>query len=256
MKNNKLSSQWERMYNIEKQHWWYEFINNVLLSNFKNLIQKESTKLTVLDIGCGTGNLLEKLSNNNINLIGLEYSKEALNFSTKRGCKNLLQGDGNYLPLKDNSIDIIFCIDVLEVESIKPSLLLSEISRILKSSGKAYIITTAFQCLYSRHDRIVGAARRFSKKQISILTKENRLQIIHSTFLFFLLFPIMSLWKLVHPPNSTQKFGESDPIDLELSAKPINYLLSLICKLELFLLNFVKLPIGTSFFFIARKDHG
>ena len=60
---------------------------------------------------------------------------------------------------------------------------------------------SAFQWLMSRHDLAVEASRRFTRPQLEGLAVDQRLTPLYSSYLFTALFPLLALWKLLHPPR-------------------------------------------------------
>lgn len=86
-----------------------------------------------LDIGSGNGyfeNFLEKNGMNTENIVCLEKNKKMLGNQ-----KNLVLGDGNNLPFKDNFFHTIICIDTIHLIKNK-----QEIKRVLKKNG-IFIVT-------------------------------------------------------------------------------------------------------------------
>ena len=87
----------------------------------------------VLEIGCGAGNVLEKVEA--AKRVGIDFSLRMAQRTRERlragGTLWVLQADGQVLPFQDQSFDGILCTEVLEhVEN--PDLLLSEIRRVAR----------------------------------------------------------------------------------------------------------------------------
>ena len=97
----------------------------------------------VVDLGCGTGALIEQLSPHVAKVIGIDNSDDMLAAATLRvarlGNVDLQQGDLTQLPLPDAVADASVCILSL---SYVPELgkALREMRRILKPSGRAVIV--------------------------------------------------------------------------------------------------------------------
>lgn len=100
----------------------------------------------VLDIGCGGGQTLFALADRNPSLaVGidpelghLEIGRSfALNFPLKNGTFAFQQGDGNFLPFKDRSVDFLICRGALHHLRIRQAL--QEMARVLKPGGRIYI---------------------------------------------------------------------------------------------------------------------
>lgn len=106
---------------------------------------------SVLDIGCGRGEILLQSINSGAMGIGVDYSVAAVKI-TQQNLKSLPTKyqnsfivnicDAMHLPLKSESIDIVFMLDV--VEHLYPEELentYSEVWRVLKHGGKLIIHT-------------------------------------------------------------------------------------------------------------------
>ena len=102
----------------------------------------------ILDAGCGRGDLIKLLSReySNSKIIGIDYSKDSVKIAkeTLRDEQNIeiLHADITFIPIKSNSVDYIFCLDI--VEHLYPEQLnkaVKEMRRILKTGGKILIHT-------------------------------------------------------------------------------------------------------------------
>ena len=100
----------------------------------------------VLDLGCGGGQTLFALADKNPSLaLGMDFDfghleiAKALSssFPLKNGRFAFQQGDGNELPFRDESVDVLICRGVLHYLEINQAL--SEMVRVLKPGGRVYI---------------------------------------------------------------------------------------------------------------------
>lgn len=127
---------------IKKTRWEQNRIRNVL-----ELAQPKKDEL-VLDLGCAIGVFTIETSKAGSFAIGLDYAENAIDFAKEfarqLNIKNIafLVGDAEKIPLKDNSVDLIICADL--VEHLSESSLrsaLSESYRVLKKDGRLAIYT-------------------------------------------------------------------------------------------------------------------
>jgi ubiquinone/menaquinone biosynthesis C-methylase UbiE len=87
----------------------------------------------ILEVGCGTGLILEPLSKIADKAIGLDLSAGMLRRARERGLK-VVQGSVTALPFPDNSFDCVVSFKVLaHIEHIQKAL--SECARVLKPGG-------------------------------------------------------------------------------------------------------------------------
>jgi len=92
--------------------------------------------LTVVDLGCGTGFFTNILASKYQQVIGLDISTNMLAFAKKNRSKDIfwLEGDANSIPLKSNSVDLIY--SNLMIQWLDPlDIAIKEILRVLKPGG-------------------------------------------------------------------------------------------------------------------------
>jgi len=111
----------------------YQTVRNLTLVRKVNLLKKESSGKKLLDIGCGTGEFLNKCQKENYDCIGIEPSEEAKDYAEKNyGLK--VKSESYIANINNNSIDIITMWHVLEhVYHLNERI--NEIDRILKKDG-------------------------------------------------------------------------------------------------------------------------
>ena len=89
---------------------------------------------TILDVGCGMGNILEKINKGrlygtDISAIQIQRAKERLGSKVE-----LIKSPGESLPFGNRQIDKIICTEVFE-HVLEPPLILKEMNRVLKNKG-------------------------------------------------------------------------------------------------------------------------
>lgn len=88
---------------------------------------------TLLDVGCGTGELVHKLRLLGVDAKGMEISQDALQLAKPEVKSFLSYGDVGKIPFKDNSFDMVVSFDVLEhIERSKLKQAVKESVRVAK----------------------------------------------------------------------------------------------------------------------------
>lgn len=98
-----------------------------------------------LDIGCAFGFYVERLSRLGWQAFGLDISAYAISRGRARGVANLHVAEGQDLPFRDESFDLLTAIDV--IEHIPPEdgvRMVAETRRVLKKGGVAFFATPNF----------------------------------------------------------------------------------------------------------------
>jgi ubiquinone/menaquinone biosynthesis C-methylase UbiE len=104
----------------------------------------------VIDIGCGPGVLLSRIFRHANATVGLDISKNQVRFTN-----NLLKNNQNIvgacqnLPIRDNSMDCAFMVEVLEhLPPDDAEKVLKSIFRVLKKSGVLILTTPNYRSLW------------------------------------------------------------------------------------------------------------
>ena len=101
-----------------------------------------SNPLRILDVGCGTGALLERLRENfpNAALHGIDISANMLAIARKRNISDveLLEGDSENLPYSDAYFDMVLCCSSFH-HYPAPEKAASEFLRVTRPGGKLII---------------------------------------------------------------------------------------------------------------------
>lgn len=88
----------------------------------------------ILDIGCGVGYDLHKLSKHSPNIFGIDYDTDSLSIARMMSPANAIRADAQFLPFKSNTFDFIFCFGVLG--HVKDEFrAIAEAARVLREGG-------------------------------------------------------------------------------------------------------------------------
>lgn len=117
---------------------------------YRNLINSIiiNDNYSVLDVGCGTGTILNRLSSKSkINGFGIDVSDQMLDEARKKCPEMMFQvGDSSSLPFDDDSFDIVtVCMAYHHFPNQEK--FRHEAFRVLKPSGKLYICDPCFPWL-------------------------------------------------------------------------------------------------------------
>ena len=117
----------------------YHFIKNIALKNKLNLINSESQKGTLLDIGAGTGDFLVVAKKDGWEITGIEPGEKPRNIAIQKG----VSFANNLEALADNSFDVITMWHVLEhVPDLEFQI--KELKRLIKPNGTVLIAVPNF----------------------------------------------------------------------------------------------------------------
>jgi ubiquinone/menaquinone biosynthesis C-methylase UbiE/uncharacterized protein YbaR (Trm112 family) len=99
-------------------------------------MRSRTTGDVFLDIGCGTGNILQNASGSFRSAMGMDVSPEMLSVARRRGLR-VLGGSADSLPFRSGSIEAVSVFSVLH-HLYDPKAVLAQIARVLKPGGVLY----------------------------------------------------------------------------------------------------------------------
>lgn len=94
---------------------------------------------SVLDVGCGSGLLLELLRPLSARLVGIDFSERMIRLARERVPEaRLVLADAESLPFTDGSFDVVVSATVIQ-NAPSPERVLNEIARVLRKGGLAVL---------------------------------------------------------------------------------------------------------------------
>lgn len=178
-------SEYQNIFENEEQHFYYVTIHNLVLG----MIEKYGGpgKRKILDAGCGTGGLINKMKGTD-EVRGIDNSPEAIKLCKLRNI-NVKRGSVTKLPFGDKEFDIVTSIDVIYHKEITDDVVaLAEMKRVLKTGGFLILRVPANKFLLSAHDKQVHTARRYSKKEIEVKMTKAGFHTIQTSHVGIVLF--------------------------------------------------------------------
>jgi 2-polyprenyl-3-methyl-5-hydroxy-6-metoxy-1,4-benzoquinol methylase len=147
--------------------------NNWILGKFKPYTGKK-----FLEIGTGQGNFKKMLAPGADSYVSIDIDKEVIERAAGR------DPGGTYIvadaaapdlvtKLSTYEIDTVICVNVLEhIPDHKSAL--NNMINVMKPGGHLLLFSPAFMHLYNDLDKLAGHVRRYRKREILELVKENK----------------------------------------------------------------------------------
>lgn len=224
---------------------------------FKSMVERHlvpTGKTKFLEIGCGTGDFIQKIAQNeNLEITGSEIYLKGLVYAKK----NIPSVDFVQFDVTQGKIGeqfhIITAFDVIEhIENDNAAL--SNISQMLNKDGVLIVSVPQHMFLWSKLDEIVKHKRRYSRRDLVGKLRANSFDIDYATSFLFILFPLMLLSRLF------DRGGDKSPSDeqgLEKRVKfsgVLNAIFDLFMRIDEGLIRLgISLPFGGTLVVIARK---
>ena len=232
-------------YKIENEHWWFAARQRILWQFMeKKLRLPAGTKL--LDVGCGTGAILDMLSKK-YQTYGQDVSPQAIEFCAQRGLNNLFCGTLDQFPKEYGSFDSITTLDV--IEHIDDDLtVLKRMHTLLNDRGSVLITVPAFPALWGTHDVVTHHKRRYVKRTLRAVVAKAGFAVEHIAYFNFFLFPVALVRRIF-----ARLTGATEASDLEIPPAFVNRILRVVFESEKYFLPWMGFPFGLSLICIARK---
>ncbi|MEP6754797.1 MAG: class I SAM-dependent methyltransferase [Chthonomonadales bacterium] len=239
------AEEYTRMYQLEDSYWWFVGRHNLVLS-FLNGVYSSRKDLVILDIGCGTGAMSQKLAKFG-QVVSADFSPLALEFSRKRGLTDLCAADAMRLPIQSQTFDLIIALDILE-HLPDDEAALAEFQRILKPGGRVIATVPAYMSLWSGHDVALMHFRRYTASGFRERYVKAKLDVERLSYAMTFLFPVVWLVRRVFA-------NKNAPPKASLVHVPgiANKILVWLLSCENAVIRLVSLPFGVTVFCMARR---
>ncbi len=242
----------DAMFESETVLWWYVALREYVLDWLRLSETPPRAVLTLLDAGCGTGGMLERLMPYGA-AVGIDLAPHAVRIArARRGCP-VLRGSLAALPFPDETFDAAVSLDVISDAGVAvEAAALDELHRALRPGGRLLLNLPAFTSLAGEHDVAVRTARRYTTKQARALVEAHGFAVERCSY--WNMAPTPAIWLV-------RQFSRRKPLDAATAhsditppAAPVNRTLLGIARLERRLLHRVpRLPFGSSLLILARK---
>lgn len=231
---------------VEEKHFWFVHRNGVIRSLLARVDASSAGR--VLEIGCGTGNVLRLLNDEcrSAFVCGLEVFREGLLVARERTPAAVVQARIEALPFRQ-PFDIVGMFDVLEHLQDDQAALLA-VREHLARGGRLLLTVPAYQWLWSAFDTASGHMRRYSVRTVRETLENSGFRISYITYFMAPIVPFV--WAVRGLRHSTKE----DAISRELDVSPlINTTMNGCLSIErTWLTSGLRLPFGTSIAVVAH----
>jgi SAM-dependent methyltransferase len=233
--------------------YWRYVARHELFVKWWSRYRRPKALFRVLDVGCGTGNLLAYLSKcAPIAPAGIDLFPDTLPYCVGRGIDTVGAADATALPFRADMFDFVIAQDVVEhVEDDARAL--QEMYRVCAPGGMALVLVPAFTFLWSARDVRLHHYRRYTLDQLAQRLQDAGFELIHRTYTDLFLLPL--LWAAINvAPRTADGLA-----DLEAEGTPgaswlLNQALLAVSRIESVLAYHASLPFGVSAVVLGRKS--
>jgi ubiquinone/menaquinone biosynthesis C-methylase UbiE len=237
------------LFQNERRYWWSRARRDLTVRLCRAFgFTSQTRPVRILDVGCGTGALLHKLSEVG-SAYGVDESEVALEFCHQSGLRRIARASAEQLPIADASFDVVTSLDVLEhltndTEAIR------EIHRVLVDRGLLILMVPAFQMLWTDRDDRLGHRRRYRRGELGSKLVRAGFDIQYCRYTNPTLFPI-----ILGAIAMRRALGQSRHVSTDVASVPgiLNELLFRWVVLENWVALKSQWAFGTTLLAVATK---
>lgn len=244
---------------IEKEHFWFRTRNTVIRELVRQTVMKFQPGFRVMEIGCGTGNVLDEITNvcQDGLVIGVDLFLQGLRFARDQVTNPLVQADLFAMPFHEK-FNMICLFDVIE-HLPNDEEVLRKMMQMLTPGGYLFITVPAHPSLWSYFDESAHHCRRYELAELQTKLANTGFKIEFLTHYMSLSFPLVWLSRKLHAgirkPGTLSMKRANELTMAELKITPlVNPLLTWLYRKETDrLAKRYELPFGTSLLALAQK---
>jgi SAM-dependent methyltransferase len=241
------ASRFEALAAVEESHFWFRSRARLIVHALRKHFPRAQS---VLEIGCGTGNVLAAISEcaSIRRVVGSEAHPEGLAFAARRAPRaELLQMDARHIPFREE-FDVVGAFDVIEhVE--EDETVLRGMFAACRRGGGVMITVPQHPWLWSYRDDFAHHRRRYRRADLLRKLAAAGFERAWATSFVTLLLPLMVLSRL------RQRVPEGFDASRELQVgRALNRVLGAVMALERRIVEAgLTLPAGGSLLVVAHK---
>ena len=204
---------WEQISAVEDRHWWFTGRREIITHLVSTLLPDGAS---ILDIGCGTGFMLEALIGR-YDAWGLEPDALVRHKSRQAVRGRILPGDTtDHSRLLGRRFDLVLLLDVLEhVEHDVKALRAA--AETVAQNGRLLVTVPANPCLWSAHDERNAHYRRYTPDTLAAVLDAAGLVASRLTHFNSRLYPVVRAHRILSARHTDR--------ELQIPPAPINSLL-------------------------------
>ncbi len=244
---------------MQDRHFWYRGRNRLIDRLLARAASDAGGRMRFLDVGCGTGGVLEYLERSSRDdlLLGMDLFDEALAHARAETVSPLLRASVMAMPF-DASLDTVGALDVIEhldddVDALRC------MRAATRAGGKLLLTVPANPGLWSFFDQAAGHKRRYTRASLVAALEAAGYRVERVGYFMAVLSPLAWIRRRLlgrRPTDATAADNDEvirDAVRAELRVVPVaNEIFAALIAIEIALVGAgVPMPFGTSLFAVA-----
>ncbi len=232
----------------ERDHWWFRAK--------RSLVVQEAQRAGVdrgglaVDVGCGTGAVLDTLSHRFARVVGTDLSPRAAALAAQLvgPATGPVLARAEALPLPSASASLVTSLDVLEHLDDDVQALV-ELRRVTAPGGLLVLAVPAYEWAWSDHDDVLGHRRRYTAPRLRRVVEDAGLECVRVTYFHSWLAPIAFLLRR----TPLRHLVGADQEEASYVGPAVNRAFVVVTTVERWLIRWLALPFGLSILLVARR---
>ncbi len=225
----------------EESHFWHAPRTRLLLRTIARERLAPGSK--IVDVGCGTGALVQKLAARGYDAHGVDP------WAANHSAPNIQVGQAEALPCADASLPALCAFDV--IEHADDAAALAEMWRALAPGGVLFLSVPAHMWLWSQRDELARHRRRYTRRGLRRCVEGAGFRVERMFGYQFALLPAFALARLVSRRREGRALAAEDRPPAWL-----NWFLRAVNAVEVAVGRLLPPPTGSSLVLVARKPRG
>lgn len=121
----------------------FRWIDRRKIATIRAVVDRLPSPAVLLDLGCGSGEILARVARSGDLAIAMELNTELLGWAASRGLTPVCASFDQPLPIADASVDAALMIDAIE-HTEHPHHVLRELSRVVRPDGRVVVFTPPY----------------------------------------------------------------------------------------------------------------
>ncbi len=232
---------------FELSHWWFLARRSIITSFMDRYASRSNAQARWLDVGCGTGVLLDAYKKFT-DKMGVELHAESAAAARAKGLR--VETSGQAWDFRSfGTFDLITLCDVIEhVEDDRNAVQTASLA--LKEGGLVLVTVPALMSLWSDHDVVNHHFRRYTRRQLLDLFPADRWEVLRASYFSSFLLPAIWLSRVLKRRSDGPASATGD---LKFGPRWLDALLHSIFHSEQWILRWCNLWLGSSLILAARK---
>ncbi len=230
---------------VEATHWWFVVRRELMGRLLRGMGLPPDAG--VLDVGTSTGTNLRMLRDLGFtNVMGLDFSEEAVRFCADKGLGPVQQGDACAMPFEEGRFQLVLLTDL--IEHVDDVAALAEAFRVTAPGGRVLITVPAFQQLWGLQDDVSHHLRRYTMGQMLTRVRAAGFTVQRSFYFNYLLF--LPIWLARRVIRVFKVKLESEN---EVNSPLLNRVFTALFRLDVATAPWLRPPFGVSALVVAVK---